>query len=424
MGERDTVTYALDRDPAVPQRDLLLQPALVADRLEPLLGRPRSLAIDSCRQVRVKYRVGARLRVVHRIRARSLSFDISASTFPSLERSERAYAEARVRAVACVSVPPVVHDRGLATVFWSFPNDRKVAGLPALAGPSPELARLHPGWRRSELVSYAPEKSATMRCRDEAGRTIGFAKAYAGEEGTRAHRVHDALTRALGPDDPQLRLPRTLGYSQPHHTLLVEFVEAAPLYAPDAPDAEARYVRLGRALARFHELPAPDAIRFTRSDPDRLEAAAELIGAARRDVGWAARRLAREVAPRLEAGDVSCLHGDVNFRNALLENGRVALIDLDQVATGPAAAELGSVLASLRYGAIVGLVRASVAPQLARSLLEGYAEVRSVPAESALRAYTAAALLGERALRVVTRVRPEGLRRLPALLADARGVLG
>jgi Ser/Thr protein kinase RdoA (MazF antagonist) len=98
----------------------------------------------------------------------------------------------------------------------------------------------------------------------------------------------------------------------------------------------------------------------------------------------------------------------------------VALIDLDQVATGPAAAELGSVLASLRYAGVVGLLPAALVPALGDSLLAGYREVRQAPAEEELRAHTAAAVLGERALRVVTRIRAEGLRRLPALLAAAR----
>jgi aminoglycoside phosphotransferase len=419
------VTSVLDRDPAVPQRDFLLEPALVAERLDRLLGREDRLEIESCRQVRVKYRVGARLRVVHRIRVGSGSFDVAASTFPSLERSERAYAEALERAVACGPVRPVVHDRELTTVFWTFPNDRKIAGLPALAVPAPELAEVHPAWSRSELASYAPEKAATIRCLDDAGRTVGYAKTYAGEEGARTRCVHDALARALGPDDPHLRLPCVLGYSPRHRTLLVECVEGPPLHAPDAPDLRVGYRRLGRALARLHGLPPPDAARFRRVDPDRLEAAADLIGSVRRDVAAAARRVARELAPRLHAGgDVVCLHGDVNLRNTLLENQRVALIDLDQVATGPAAAELGSVLAALRYGGVVGLLRPSVVPEVCKSLLSGYSEVRPAPDEGALRAHTAAALLGERALRVVTRVRPEGLRRLPALLAQAREVLG
>jgi aminoglycoside phosphotransferase len=419
------MSFALDRDAAVPQRDLLLDPALVAGRLERLLGREERLGIDSCRQVRVKYRIGARLRVVHRIGVGPASFDVAGSSFPSLERSERAYTDACERAVACGPVRPVVHDRELTTVFWTFPNDRKIAGLPALAGPAQDLAALLPAWSRSELASYAPEKAATVRCLDAAGRTIGYAKVFAGEEGARAERVHDALARALGPGDADLRLPRALGYSPRHHTLVVERVDGPPLHTPGAPDPRVGYRRLGRALARFHRLPPPDAPRFRRADPDRLEAAAHLIGSVRGDVAVDAQRVAAELATRLDgADDVACLHGDVNFRNALLENGRIALIDLDEVATGPPAAELGSVLASLRYAGVVGLLRPAIVPELAASLLSGYSEVRAAPGDGALQAHTAAALLGERALRVVTRVRPEGLRRLPTLLAEAREVLG
>jgi Ser/Thr protein kinase RdoA (MazF antagonist) len=143
----------------------------------------------------------------------------------------------------------------------------------------------------------------------------------------------------------------------------------------------------------------------------------------RGDVAEPARRLARDLARQLPAGEDVCLHGDVNFRNALLQDGRIALIDLDQVAAGPAAAELGSVLASLRYGAVVGLIPPWAAAELSAAFLGGYAEVRRLPDENALQAYTAAALLGERSLRVVTRVRPEGLRRLPELLDEARRAL-
>jgi aminoglycoside phosphotransferase len=409
----------LGPDRAVPQRDLLLDPAAVARRLSGLLG----IEPGSCRQLRVKYRVGARLRVVHRIRAGAETADVAASTFPSLERSERMYAEACERTVASGALPPVAHDRELTTVFWTFPNDRKISSLPALAAPAPELVRLHPAWSTSRLASYAPEKAATVRCVDDAGRTTAYAKAHAGEDGARTRLVHDTLTHALGPDDPALMLPRALGYSRRHQTLIVEAVRGRPL--PDAPDLRVAYTRLGRALARLHELAPPDGARFRRADPDRLAAAAELIGSVRGDVAAPAAELARDLRPRFDGDrDGVCLHGDVNFRNALLVDGRVALIDLDQVARGPAAAELGSVLASLRYAGLVGLLPRRLVPELGASLLSGYSEVGTAPGEDALRVYTAAALLGERALRVVTRVRPEGLRRLPTLLAEAAEVLG
>ena len=419
------MTPALDRDPAVPQRDQLLDETLVGERLARVLGPDGPLDIDDCRQLRVKYRVGARLRVVHRVDVGSTSFDVAASTFRSADRSERAYAQAWAQQVPSGLVRPVAHDRELRTVFWTFPNDRKIAHLPEPAGPAPELADLLPAWSRSALASYAPEKAATFRCLDRAGRTLAYAKVYAGDEGERAGHVHDTLTRALPDDDPDLRLPRSLAYSPPHRTLLIEAVEGTPLLAPEVADARAAYRRLGRALARLHGLAPPDRTRFRRSDPDRLVAAADLIGCVRSDVAAQARALARAISALVDPdASAVCLHGDVNFRNALLDDGRVALIDLDQVAAGPLAAELGSVLASLRYAGVVGLLPPAVVPELAASFVSGYAELRRPPRDAALRAHTAAALLTERSLRVVTRVRPEGLRRLPALLEEAQEALG
>jgi aminoglycoside phosphotransferase len=393
---------------------------VVADRLGKVLGSD----VEDCRFLRVKYRIGARLRLVYRLRLRASSVDVSASTFPTVERSEEAYGKARSQAVAVGMTPSVAHDPELATVFWAFPNDRKLRHLPAVVEPAPELVVLHPAWSRSLLAAYAPEKTATVACLDESGRPVAYAKTYAGDDGGRAACVHALLTESLPADDPYLRLPRSVAYSPRLRTLVVEAVEGSTLHAPGTSNVRVAYRRLGRALARLHGFAPPDELRFRRADPDRVAAAAELIASVRADVATTACSLAGEISQRLEPdGDPVCLHGDVNFRNALLENGRVALIDLDQVASGPAAAELGSVLASLRYAGVVGLLGPAIAPALGAALLAGYAELRALPDAAALRAHTAAALLVERCLRVVTRVRPEGLRRLPALLVEARKAL-
>ena len=55
------MTPPLASDKAVPQRDLLLEPNVVAARLGNVFG----CTIDDCRTMRVKYRIGARLRVVY-----------------------------------------------------------------------------------------------------------------------------------------------------------------------------------------------------------------------------------------------------------------------------------------------------------------------------------------------------------------------
>jgi Ser/Thr protein kinase RdoA (MazF antagonist) len=100
----------------------------------------------------------------------------------------------------------------------------------------------------------------------------------------------------------------------------------------------------------------------------------------------------------------------------------VALIDLDQAGLGPAAADLGSALAGIRYSALVA-DEAARGDRLQRALVDGYASLRDVPDPETLRWHVAAALLSERALRAVSRIRPDGLAHLGAVLADARAAL-
>jgi len=116
------------------------------------------------------------------------------------------------------------------------------------------------------------------------------------------------------------------------------------------------------------------------------------------------------------------VHGDVHLKNGLLQGRRIALIDLDQTGLGTAAMDLGSALAGLRYRALVDDETAR--GERARSaLLDGYASARELPGRADLDWHIAAALLSERALRAVNRVREDGLAHLGAVLADARAVL-
>jgi aminoglycoside phosphotransferase (APT) family kinase protein len=130
----------------------------------------------------------------------------------------------------------------------------------------------------------------------------------------------------------------------------------------------------------------------------------------------AAERLLRRLVERAEDSEREAVwvHGDANLRNALvLSSGEVALLDLEDVSRGPAAADLGQLLA--------GLIVAGT-PQAAGSLLDGYATVAAPPDRAALQWYTAASLLARVALPAVSRFRPEVLARLRELL-DAGGAL-
>jgi hypothetical protein len=398
-------------DPGVPQRDELLDPARVAS----LLGRTGGT------RTYAKYRLGESLRVVHRIDGHH----VAARTFPE-DECEPAYRRALDSAVPANGLPPVIHARKLGAVLWMFPNDRRLHALPLLADGSAELAELVGRRCRTEIVAYAAERSASARCLDEAGRLIAYAKV----------RTHDAQEPArLGAAAAAgVRVPRVLAASD--GALVLEPIAGRRLDTLTAAELPEALRGLGAALAALHAAPPPPT-PFTRLEPERLARAVVVIARARPEAGGPAARVLAALLEHPQYAPAVCLHGDANLRNAILvaaperpTSGRavgaapqrptmVALLDLEDSAAGPAAADLGQVLAGLLAARIRGAIDERTERALGDALLAGYGDR---PAWEALRWHTAAAVLARIALPAVNRVRPELLARLRTLLEAAEGM--
>lgn len=421
-----TAHLNLANDPFLPQRDLLLDDDEVARRLSSRLGTTGPIAIDACARIRAKYRVGDSLRVLYRVRVGGLNHTVAARAFCE-GRSRRAYERALDAAVTSEALRPVAHDAELATVFWTFPNDRRIGGLRALTNIPAELAQLFvPAWTRSQVVAYAPEKCATARCLDDESKVLAYAKVYAGTDGQRIFDVYNALRLSRASDVNGVQLPRAFAYGEADHILLLEAVEGRRIADLHGDDLLHGYRRLGLALAALHNLPLPDGLSpFKRLDLRRIRRAARIVGQARPDVQSEAQDLACELSLRWEpSSDLPvCLHGDVHPKNGILQGECLTLIDLDQAAAGNVAADLGSLLASLAYSHCAGLLSRAVARRLGEAFINGYASLRKLPENDSLRWHTAAALLAERALRSVNRIRPEGLLCLREILIEANDIL-
>ena len=80
--------------------------------------------------------------------------------------------------------------------------------------------------------------------------------------------------------------------------------------------------------------------------------------------------------------------------------------------------DVASVIAGLYYDCCVGSISKSLRQTFTTAFLSGYG-----PVECSLRWHVAAALLEERALRAINRVRKAGLKKLPELLWLAIEVL-
>ncbi len=429
MVTRAVAATRLAPDPALPARDLLLDAGAVAERLATRLGIDGTLAISSARLLRAKYRIGESLRVVVRLTVDEAEHTVVARVFRD-GGSAAAHVRALSLAIPTGPLRPVVHDPEIDTVWWTVPNDRRLRGLPGLLAPTGDMAAL-PGaagrWVASELVELAPERSATARVLDGNGRAIAYAKVYA--PGTvdlaalarRYDRAAAALAGTAG-----VRAPRALGWSAPHDALLLE---AMPGHRWDdlAPESLAPALRrLGIAIATLHGVdPAGcGAGDFGRLRIERVVNSADLVARALPGQARAARRLAGALAAETPAqGPAVLLHGDCHPKNALAGDRELALIDLDQGAMGAPAADLGSLIARLHHGALLGAHEPSATAELAGAFLDGYARVRALPDDAALRWHTAAALVAERAIRAVNRVHPAAIGAMGDLLAQAGRVL-
>ncbi len=145
---------------------------------------------------------------------------------------------------------------------------------------------------------------------------------------------------------------------------------------------------------------------IARARPDAGPGAAELLARLLGDLGDA-------------AGPHVYLHGDANLRNAIFDDDRVTLIDFEDASAGPAAADLGQVLARLRAARFTDAITATTETELAAAVLEGYAEIRATPPERSLRWHMGASVLARVALPAVSRVRPSLLVNLRPLLEGA-----
>jgi aminoglycoside phosphotransferase (APT) family kinase protein len=405
-------------DPALPQRDQLLDPDSVAEQLSRISDYDST--IESCSLRRAKYRIGESLRVVYDVVADGRKFVMSARTFPD---SAEVFRKADLNAERVLGMPGVAHDPLNSTVWWTLPNDRKLRNLGTLLDP-PVRVRRSSGvaWDQSELVEYAPEKSATVRVLDAHGQVSGFAKAYLDRDALDVANQYNRIAASIALLDG-IRTPRALGWARPDRIIVLEPMRGRPWTHLPAEIRPLALEQMGSALANIHGLPT-DFGRgpFQRYRHERVVNSADLVAIARPDVADAVHAVRDQLAdgPPLPKAIV-CLHGDVHANNVLFHGDEVHLIDFDQGGSGAAAADIGSLLGTLLTTQL--LHPNTAAEGLGAAFLDGYSAVRALPSSAELRWYTAAALVAERAIRAVNRVNRPVLALLPDLIEVADAVL-
>src|SRR6185369_15693868 len=85
---RGKTMNGLAPDPALPQRDLLLNDQQMATRLSSLMSSSHPALIDRCEKQRIKYRLGESLRVLYRLSVNGGTHLVAAKAFAGPNREK------------------------------------------------------------------------------------------------------------------------------------------------------------------------------------------------------------------------------------------------------------------------------------------------------------------------------------------------
>lgn len=279
----------------------------------------------------------------------------------------------------------LAHVPALNLLLWALPNDPGLPQLRRLLDPVRAIAALPEtlrpaaaaGGLRVELLRYAPNRRATLRCSfgEGAGQAAGvlYGKTFAD---ARAADV-DARFRwfwAQAQRDAQAPLvAEPLGVDVATRTAWQAAAVGEPLRSRLATEDAALWLgRVARALARLHDAPLaqtttarPRSVAHWLPEVRRRQ---HKIGRAEPALAARAQRIAEAIeahAAHPATRPLGLIHGDCHPEQFWLHDGRVVLFDFDEFTLGDPMEDLAEF--------VLKLEAAPRAAQLANTVIESYA---------------------------------------------------
>lgn len=452
-------------DPAFPQLKIASDPVLMRELFQRHLRPLSSEAyhIRECMLTRVRYREGSRCvlqytqRLVHPRTGRERNQWVTGVLYAEPDRAERIWQRLAAGGPSAEmpeplrTFEPVSFIRDLRMLVEVFPYDRRLPGLLLAMSRSPELeallgAQLDSEWHAEEWaiepIRYRAELGAVLRYvaqtrdkktgREEQRRF--YVKIYDDEEeGEHTYGVLQALWRKAendrrrsgagdcGPRDG-FTVGRPIAYLNGLRALIQE--EAPGTLFMDSlregRDTAAAMRKVARALAAFHLDEVITTRRHSRQD--------EIIAVekARRLLQWACppmraevESIADSIVAGLEESPPCATHRDLKTDHILLNDDRLALLDLDYFAAADPVLDPAALLAQL-----AGMpLRITISPDRVRAATDVFVEEYFTHVPEAWRGrfalHYAGALLKE-AVGFFRRQEPDWFDKIPVLVRQAR----
>lgn len=428
-----TVGGALVDDPALPQLAMALDTGQMRNMFAHHFEDGSNRIVD-CRITRVRHKPGRNALICYQLRLHcTASRDeriqiLTARLYPqggAASRLQEALGEANSRPSFG---QPVTYIAPLEMLVWAYPNDRKLKGMAVLDDEKalrgavlPPVVAAH--WVKptaivhvaQQIVHYVPEHGLTVRVdlelAEPSGRQLSwrlFGKHYTGDQGGQTFRTMQQLWASPARAAGALIIARPLAYQPRHQILWQEALDGSTL--ADVTDLTGWMAQAGAAVAALHQSEI-EVVRELRLGDwfEQLNQAKETLQRSHPQVTARLDAIVSRLLKRsseLSEHRPALLHADLHPKNMLATASGIALIDLDNVASGPPLTDVGSMCAALYAGACFD----GSHPARARAAVEQFVAAYRANATHAvpdfdLAWYTAVALIVERAYRFVTRAK-------------------
>src|SRR3712207_2876006 len=337
--------------------------------------------------------------------------------------------------------PPFITLTDYKTLLFAYPNDRRLDGLRILEreGTLREFLCNHLPRERwpsadeklaTSVVRYIPERRAVLSCEAESQQQSSDAAIY-----LRAYRNQRSATPMLGfmcdllgwlGIQADLGVPKPPASDRAQNSLLLGSLPGVNLKSVlgTAHACEA-LERTAEAVAVLHGYKDSKLPRWTVADHlakarHTIRVLAKFSPELRKQIEGIGRALHAR-APRDQDCASGFVHGDFNYGQVLIHPTKVGILDFDRAYAGPVVADLGNLLAHLRYQHIEG--RPPEDASVTEAFLEAYARATQKPlAPEIISWWTALALL-RRSDKPIRRLDADGPNKITTLLEEVEGVL-
>jgi len=274
-------------------------------------------------------------------------------------------------------------DRKIPALSLAFDRDRGEAALEAFIDES-KRDRYRADWGQLDVLRYKPERRCVLagsyrRPGEPAARRF-FARFYASGEGEFSAQWYWDLHRACRELGGGVDVPRPLGKRAKHRLLILKDSGGESLENRLSADSAGEAVSAAaQALAKFHRLPAPANTPLAETGLAARRSVEAIEGLLGNGAGGAAA-LANRLSETPPATVQTLVHGDFYHDQVTLRpDGRVHLLDVDELAIGNPIADVANFCAHLDVLAL----NAEILPERARVLQAAF--LGSYEAEAAIK---------------------------------------